>query len=132
MVSARGNILSPAFQLTIETGGHLRPDLYGHIPTYLERYGAEAAAEVANFEVEHIKAVKDLLAEEDIDCDMNITRNMNVYLNEAAGKKAKSTVDLLASHGLSFIDDMHFTPEKNAEGVSKGQSLYRLSNFLTE
>ncbi|PLB43209.1 FAD dependent oxidoreductase [Aspergillus steynii IBT 23096] len=103
---------------TGRNGGHLRPDLYGHIPTYLERHGAEAAAEVANFEVDHIKVLKELLAEEGIDCDLNITRNMNVYRNDAAGKKAKSTVDLLASHGLGFVDDIHYTSEKNAEGVS--------------
>ncbi|KAK1145753.1 hypothetical protein N8T08_003991 [Aspergillus melleus] len=103
---------------TGRNGGHLRPDLYGHIPTHLERHGAEAAAEVANFEIDHIKALKDLLVEENIDCDLNITRNMNVYSTEAAGKKAKSTVDLLASHGLKFVDDIHYTSEKNAEGVS--------------
>lgn len=65
-----------------------------------------------------MKALKDVITKEGIDCDLNITRNMNVYLNEAAGEKAKQTYDALATQGLSFVDDIHYTPQKHAEGVS--------------
>lgn len=78
---------------------------------------------MANFEVDHVQALKDLLVEENIDCDLNITRNMNVYRNEADGKRAKSTVDRLASHGMKFVDDIYYTSEKNAEGVSRQYQL---------
>lgn len=64
-----------------------------------------------------MKAFKDLLAEEEIDCDFTVTRNMNVYLNDAAAEKAKKTYEALAAQKLSFVDDLYFTPEKNAEGV---------------
>ncbi|KAI9924487.1 hypothetical protein ASPWEDRAFT_102920 [Aspergillus wentii DTO 134E9] len=103
---------------TGRNGGHLRPDVYGHIPKYIERYGVEAGAELANFEISHVKAFKDLLAEEEIDCDFTVTRNMNVYLNDAAAEKAKKTYEALATQKLSFVDDLYFTPEKNAEGIS--------------
>ena len=73
-------------------GGHLRPDLYDRIPTYIKRHGVDAAAEVANFELSHIKVLKDLLAEENIDCDFNITRCLSVYLDEAAGENARKTM----------------------------------------
>ncbi|KAE8362928.1 FAD dependent oxidoreductase [Aspergillus caelatus] len=103
---------------TGRNGGHLRPDLYDRIPTYIKRHGVDAAAEVANFELNHIKAIKNLLAEENIDCDFNITRCLSVYLDEAAGEKAKKKYEDLVSRGLAFADDIHYTPSKNAEGIS--------------
>ncbi|KAB8237610.1 phosphoenolpyruvate phosphomutase-domain-containing protein [Aspergillus alliaceus] len=102
---------------TGRNGGHLRPDLYDRIPAYIERHGVDAAAEVANFELSHIKAFKDL-AEENIDCDFNITRCVNVYLDEAAGERAKKKYEALVSRGLAFADDVHYTSSKNAEGFS--------------
>lgn len=65
-----------------------------------------------------MKALKDVITKEGIDCDFNITRNMNVYRNEGAGEKAKQTYDALAAQGLSFADDIHYTPQTHAEGVS--------------
>lgn len=102
---------------TGRNGGHIRPDLYGHIPTYIERHGTEAGAELANFELSHVKALKDVISEEGIDCDFNITRNMNVYLNEAHGEKAKQKYEALASQAHSFVEDIHYTSQKHAEGV---------------
>lgn len=100
---------------TGRNGGHIRPDLYGHIPTYIERHGVEAGAELASFELSHVKALKDVIIKEGIECDFNITRNMNVYLNEGAGEKAKRKYEALASQGHSFVDDIHYTPQKHAE-----------------
>lgn len=97
----------------------MRPDLYGHIPTYIERHGLEAGAELAKFELAHLKALKEIIFKEEIDCDLNITRNMNVYLNDAAGEKAKRVYQTLAAQGLSFVDDIHYTPQSQAEGVRR-------------
>jgi len=102
---------------TGRNGGHIRPDLYGHIPTYIERHGAEAGAELANFELSHIQALKDVIVKEEIDCDFIITRNMNVYLNETHGEEAKRKYEALASQAHSFVEDIHYTPQKHAEGV---------------
>ncbi|KAL4909396.1 hypothetical protein BDW74DRAFT_187543 [Aspergillus multicolor] len=103
---------------TGRNGGHLRPDLYGSIPKYIERYGVEAGAEVASFEIAHIKALKELITEENIDCDLNLTRCMNVYLNEADGEKAKQTYELLVAQGLEYTPDIHYTSQKYAEKIS--------------
>ncbi|KAL4788096.1 phosphoenolpyruvate phosphomutase-domain-containing protein [Aspergillus varians] len=103
---------------TGRNGGHLRPDLYGNIPKYIERYGIEAGAEVADFEIAHIRALKELIAEEDIDCDMNLTRCMNVYLNETDGEKARQTYEALVANGLEYTPDIHYTPQKSAEKIS--------------
>lgn len=77
----------------------------------------EAGTELANFEIAHLKALKEVITKEGIDCDLNITRNMNVYLNDAAAEKAKLKYEMLAAQGLSFVDDLHYTPQKHAEGV---------------
>ncbi|KAL4874726.1 FAD dependent oxidoreductase [Aspergillus karnatakaensis] len=103
---------------TGRNGGHLRPDLYGNIPKYIERYGLEAGAEVANFEIAHIKALKDVVAEEKIDCDLNLTRNMNVFLNEEDGERARKVYEKLLEHGLDYTTDIHYTPGKYAETIS--------------
>ncbi|KAF9890996.1 hypothetical protein FE257_005253 [Aspergillus nanangensis] len=103
---------------TGRNGGHLRPDVYNNIPLYIERHGVDAAREIAEFEVSHMKALKKLLAEEDIDCDFNITRNLNVYTNEEDARKGKAVYDALVALGLGFVDDLHYTSQKNAEGVS--------------
>ncbi|KAL2854646.1 phosphoenolpyruvate phosphomutase-domain-containing protein [Aspergillus pseudodeflectus] len=103
---------------TGRNGGHLRPDLYGNIPKYIERYGVEAGAEVANFEISHIPALKKVIAEENIDCDLNLTRSMNVYLNEQEGEQARQIYEALVSRGLEYTSDLHYTPQKYAEKIS--------------
>ena len=103
---------------TGRNGGHLRPDIYGTIPTHVERHGVEAAAELASFEQSHIKAFKDLLAEEgDLDCDFNITRNVGVFIDEGQCRRMKETLDELDRQGVTCADDVLFTMGKNAEGV---------------
>lgn len=72
---------------------------------------------MARFELAHMQAIKDVVAKENIDCDLKITRNMNVYLNEEGAAEAKKIYDALAAKGLSFVDDIHYTSEKNAEGA---------------
>ncbi|PYI15273.1 FAD dependent oxidoreductase [Aspergillus violaceofuscus CBS 115571] len=103
---------------TGRNGGHLRPDIYGHIPTYIERYGLDAGVEIADFEYAHMQALKDLLAEEQIDCDFNITRNMNVYLSEDGGERARLVYEKLLAQGVAVAKDLHYTSAKNAEGIS--------------
>lgn len=101
----------------VNLGGHLRPDLYGNIPKFIERHGIEAGAEVANFELAHIPALKKLMADEDIDCDFNLTRCMNVYLNEADGEMARQKYEALVAQGLEYTTDIHYTSQTSAEKV---------------
>jgi hypothetical protein len=103
--------------LIFSPGGHVRPDLFNRIPRYIERHGVEAGVEVANFEISHIKAYKDLFEQEGIDCDFIITRNMNVYISDDTAAQAKKIYEELASLGLSYVDDIHYTSGKLAEGV---------------
>ncbi|KAI4722641.1 FAD dependent oxidoreductase superfamily [Aureobasidium sp. EXF-10727] len=103
---------------TGRNGGHLRPDLYGHIPTYIDRHGLEAGAEIAEFEAAHVTAIKKVVAKENIDCDLVITRSTDVWCNPDAAQRAKAGYDKMVAYGLKHMDDVHFVMGKDAEGIS--------------
>ncbi|KAJ5976423.1 FAD dependent oxidoreductase [Penicillium waksmanii] len=63
---------------TGRNGGHLRPDFYGHIPKYIEQSGPRAGAEIAEFEIANLRALKRFIEEEDIDCDFTLARSIDV------------------------------------------------------
>lgn len=108
---------------TGRNGGHLRPDLYGHIPTYIDRFGVEVGAEIAEFEVAHMKAIKDLIAREKIDCEFTLTRTTDVWCNQDAADKAKAVYDKMVAFGLKHMDDVHFVTGPQAEGVCFSRSI---------
>jgi len=103
---------------TGRNGGHLRPDLYGHIPTHIDRHGLERGAEIAEFEAAHVTAIKNVVAKENIDCDFVITRTTDVWCNDDAAQKAKANYDRMVAYGLKYMDDVDFYIGKDAEGVS--------------
>jgi hypothetical protein len=57
------------------------------------------------------------VAEEKIDCDLNLTRNMNVFLNEADAERARRTYEAICSKGLAYTTDIHYTAQRDAEKV---------------
>ncbi|GAB7348190.1 hypothetical protein MBLNU459_g6194t1 [Dothideomycetes sp. NU459] len=103
---------------TGRNGGHLRPDLYGHIPTYIKRFGVETAAELAEFEIAHVQAIKAVVAKEKIDCDFTLTRSTDVWANQDAADKAHAVYEQMVAHGLKYMEDVDFTMGPAAEGVS--------------
>ncbi|EAW20232.1 NAD(P)/FAD-dependent oxidoreductase [Aspergillus fischeri NRRL 181] len=102
---------------TGRNGGHLRPDLYGHIPTYIDRAGPEAAAEIAEFEIAHVQAIKKLVESEHIDCDFRLTRTIDVWCNEKAAEGARKVYERMKGHGFAYMDDVDFHAGKNVEGI---------------
>ncbi len=103
---------------TGRNGGHLRPDMYGHIPGYIERAGIEAGVEIAEFEVAHLEAIKKVIERENIDCDFTLTRTVDVWINQEAARKAKATYDLMVSRNLKYMDDVFWSKSKDAENIS--------------
>lgn len=103
---------------TGRNGGHLRPDLYGHIPTYAQRAGPEAAAEIAEFEISNLRAIKKIVEKEKIDCDFTFTRTIDVWCNEQAAREAKAVYDKIVAHEFEYMDDVVFYTGKSVEGVS--------------
>lgn len=107
---------------TGRNGGHCRPDLYGHIPTYIDRAGAEAGAEVAQFEIANLRALKKIIEAEKIDCDFTLTRSTDVWCNEESAKKAKAVYDRMVAENLDYMDDVVFYTGARSEGV--GYTIY--------
>lgn len=102
---------------TARNGGHLRPQVYFGLPDYIEKYGLEAAAEIANHEIAHVQAIRDLVAKENIDCEFTLTRSFDVFYDEVMAVQAKEAYDVMAKKGLTCINDAHYTPAKLAERV---------------
>ncbi|THV50261.1 hypothetical protein BGAL_0158g00200 [Botrytis galanthina] len=102
---------------TGRNGGHLRPDLYGHIPTYVERGGPRAGAEIAEFEIAHVKEIKKLIEKEKIDCDFSLCRTVDVWCNEEMAKKAKAVYDQMVKNDFEYMDDVIFHTGKEVEGI---------------
>ncbi|KAH8602224.1 FAD dependent oxidoreductase [Bisporella sp. PMI_857] len=101
---------------TGRNGGHVRPDLYGHIPTYIKRYGVEAGEEWAKYEIANLKALKKFISEDEVDCDFVLTRTCNAYTNQKGADAAKAVYDSMK--GLGYMEDVDWTNGEAAEGVS--------------
>lgn len=102
---------------TGRNGGHLRPDLYGHIPTYIDRTSAEAGLEIAEFEIAHVNAIKKVIEKEKIDCDFTLTRTIDVWCDEESAKQAKQVYDQMVARNFEYMDDTIFYTGKSAEAV---------------
>lgn len=109
---------------TGRNGGHCRPDFYGHIPTYMDRAGAQAGAEIAQFEIANLQAVKKVIQKENIDCDFTLTRSIDVWCNEESAQKAKAVYDRMMAEEFEYMDDVVFYEGDKAEGVSTSTSSY--------
>ncbi|KAE8155142.1 FAD dependent oxidoreductase superfamily [Aspergillus avenaceus] len=102
---------------TGRNGGHLRPDFYGHIPTYIDRAGKRAGAEIAEFEIAHLPSLKKVIEAEKIDCDFTLARTVDVWCNEEAAAKAKATFDKMVAHNFEYMNDAIFYTGKDVEGI---------------
>ncbi|KAF4426427.1 Gamma-glutamylputrescine oxidoreductase [Colletotrichum fructicola] len=98
--------------------GQLKPDVYFNIPKYIEKYGVDAAVEVANFEASQVFAVKELVEKEKIDCDFTLTRTCDATLNEGLATATEEAFAKLVESGVANLKDVHYTPRARAEMVS--------------
>lgn len=108
---------------TGRNGGHCRPDFYGHIPTYMDRAGDRAGAEIAEFEIANLRALKKVIEQENIDCDFTLARSVDVWCNEESATKAKAVYDRVVAAGFEYMEDAVFYTGDQVEGVS---DLYHL------
>lgn len=84
-----------------------------------DRYGKEAAEEVASFEARHIKEIRDLVEKDKIDCDFVLTRAMDVCLYDAGRDRLQMACDKLKAASISTVEnDIIYSNEQNAENVS--------------
>ncbi|KAH7025170.1 FAD dependent oxidoreductase [Microdochium trichocladiopsis] len=103
---------------TGRNGGHVKPDVYFNVPKYIRKHGVKAAVEVANFEASQLRAVKELVEREKIDCEFTLTRACDVILHEAQAKEAEEAHEQLVKSGVADLRDVQYTSRKHAERVS--------------
>lgn len=91
-------------------------------------FGAEAAAELATFEASNVYAVKELVESEGLDCDFQVTRSLDVYLDAKHAKETEEAYRVLVQKGLADLKDTAFIPEEHAERVSLSCDQYKREN----
>lgn len=106
------------FSLTFFLGGHLRPDLHDNIHLLAEKYGIEAAAEVAAFEVAHVDAIKKFVKEEQISCDFEQSEAFDVLFDRKYAKLLQENINGLAKAGSETASHLQVSTHEMAEEVS--------------
>lgn len=102
---------------TGRNGGHVKPDTYFNVTKYSKMYGADAAAELAAFEMANVYAVKDLVEGEHLDCDFQLTRAVDVFLDQDHARQTEEAYRNLARAGRVNLRDTAFIAQKDAERV---------------
>lgn len=113
----------------VSIGGHIRPEVYFSMPTYIKKYGFKMAVEISNFDMSHIQVLKDIVEKERIDCEFTLTRSMDVFLEEEPALQCKRAVDVMWQSGVSSMKDVQFTPSQYAEGVRIHAALIQPLSF---
>ncbi|CAF1389358.1 unnamed protein product [Didymodactylos carnosus] len=72
-------------------GGHLKPDVYASYSRYSDMYGRKNAETLMQFEANHIEAMSELVSEENIQCDWQITRACDLYADSQQAAQAKAS-----------------------------------------
>lgn len=104
---------------TGRNGGHLKPDVYYGVTVNAKSFGIKIAEQLSRFEIEQVFSVKRLVEKEKIDCDFELTRGIDVFLDQDRLDEVVASFTDLKARGFRFPDDLHFIqdPEK-AEQVS--------------
>ncbi|KIV86776.1 hypothetical protein PV11_02365 [Exophiala sideris] len=104
---------------TGRNGGHLKPDTYWSAAESYKKYGAETALDLLNFESQQVMDVKQLVEKENIDCDFELTRAIDVITDQETANSVLRTHKEIRSKGFGFSDDLHVIADPNkAERVS--------------
>ncbi|KAA8650654.1 NAD(P)/FAD-dependent oxidoreductase [Aspergillus tanneri] len=99
-------------------GGHLKPDPYYQIGIFAAEHGVELAEEVADFEMQHLFDLQSFTECEQIECDLDLNRVMDVQFDDQHCANTKARYDFLLSHGAKRVREVDFYPQESAEEVS--------------
>jgi hypothetical protein len=80
--------------------------MYFNVSKYTSMFGAAAAAE------------KKLVETEGLDCDFQLTRSLDVYLDPKHARETEMAWKTLASDGVVDLSDVAFISKNDAERVS--------------
>jgi hypothetical protein len=98
-------------------GGHIKPDVYNLCGSMAKKHGIEAAAEIAEFELANMEAVKNYVQENNVDCDLILTQAVDVQLSQDHDTILKTGYDKLRNAGVSATRKAFYIDGKYAEQV---------------
>lgn len=96
----------------------MRPEALATFSKFAEKLGAEAAFQIANFEVENANAVAQLVQDLKIDCDFKRIVSANAYLDAEMAKEARSHYDVLCQGGFDARMKYQFYDADQAESIT--------------
>ncbi|RJE22483.1 FAD dependent oxidoreductase [Aspergillus sclerotialis] len=103
---------------TGRNGGHIKPDPYYHASQITTEHGFDAGAEVANFEVANLQAVKEYVEGEGVDCDFMVTRAYDIHFSTKQHMNMKECVRELKEARVAAAQDVSEVHRQYAETVS--------------
>ncbi|EXA30161.1 hypothetical protein FOVG_18425 [Fusarium oxysporum f. sp. pisi HDV247] len=103
---------------TGRNGGHIKPDVYNLCSRMASKHGIDAGAEIAEFELANVEAVKNYVLDNKVDCDLMITQAVDVQLSEEHNALLKAGYDRLIKAGVSATKSAFYVDGKYAETVS--------------
>lgn len=104
---------------TARNGGHVKPDVYFNTTLSEKMFGPRVAEELTKFEMQQVMDVKRLVEKEQIDCDFELTRAIDVFVDPRVANPTIKTYKEMKARGFQFSDDLHFIDNpKKAEQVS--------------
>ncbi|PMB70829.1 Gamma-glutamylputrescine oxidoreductase [Beauveria bassiana] len=110
----------PCSGATGRNGGHLRPDYFLSAAANASKYDAAKAAEVVQFEVSHLAAIRDLIQAERIDCDYSESTSLQVFTtSEQATMARKKYESLMQEPELREILLRHVTLYTDEDAAHK-------------
>ncbi|CVL11576.1 related to oxidoreductase [Fusarium proliferatum] len=103
---------------TGRNGGHIKPDVYNLCSKMASKHGIDAGAEIAEFELANVDAVKNYVLEKNVDCDLMITNAVDVQLSADHNTALKAGYDKLVNAGVRATKSAFYVDGKYAETVS--------------
>ncbi|KAH8885851.1 nucleotide-binding domain-containing protein [Thozetella sp. PMI_491] len=100
------------------SGGHVKPIVYFAFPRQAAIYGDKVANEIAEFQLQHVLAVKDLVEKENIDCDFQLTRACDVFLDQAYADQVTASFNKIKASGATCVRQVQYTGPRDAEQIS--------------
>ncbi|KAJ9608200.1 hypothetical protein H2200_007188 [Cladophialophora chaetospira] len=104
---------------TGRNGGHVKPDLYYNAVLLEKMFGPQMAEQLTKFEMQQVFDVKRLVEKEQIDCDFELTRAIDVFVDPRVAGPTVAAFKQMKARGYRFSDDLHFIEDpRKAEQVS--------------
>ncbi|KAK7222899.1 hypothetical protein V2G26_010902 [Clonostachys chloroleuca] len=103
---------------TGRNGGHLKPDVYNMASYLASKHGIDAATEVADFELDNVRAVEEYVRNSGADCDFFLTRAVDVQLSESHNTSLKAGYDRLIDASVESTKSVFYLHGKDAEMIS--------------